>query len=299
MVLIHLLLNALALFILNNFLNKFYRSKTLSFIACILLLFCFPYQEYNTYLYTESAFFSLTILYSCFVLSRKRFDLLTLGKMAAFLAMLCITRPTGIFFAGATFVYLLFAAQRLSMFQRIFIFTTTGIAGLFILNFLMGIGGPIDILRPFKEGNVICEVPQSYLEFGPTNVVNGNSLGGLLIYISENPAMFFKLVWLKTKAFFGLYREHYSNGHNIFIMGFFFPLYILLATSLIIKWKMLPKEIVWYLAIIMVYWLSVAFSCDEWHNRFFLTLTPFIIIPSLLIFAKLSSTKYSFPSSHY
>jgi hypothetical protein len=35
------------------------------------------------------------------------------------------------------------------------------------------------------------------------------------------------------------------------------------------------------LALTAIFWLAVIFSCDEWHNRFFLTLTPFFILAAM------------------
>ncbi len=288
-ILIHLILNAFALFYLYNFLLKLYASSTLSLIGCILLLVCYPYQLYNSFLYTESLFFSLSIIYSCYLLNIEQFNTKNAFTVLFFLLLLCITRPTGIFFAGASIVYLFFKLSgKMTALNRAFLFTALSAIALFVLNILMGTGGGIDILLPFKDERIICEVPTLPYEVNIKTSSNSNSLFGLIYYITHNFDQFIRLAWLKTMAFFGLVRSYYSFTHNLFIISFFYPLYIFVVFSIIKFRKAIPISFVYFLTLIIITWLSVVFSCDEWHNRFFLTLTPFLIIPALYLFKKQS-----------
>jgi FtsH-binding integral membrane protein len=41
------------------------------------------------------------------------------------------------------------------------------------------------------------------------------------------------------------------------------------------------RRLLFFYTVIIIYWLSVVFTCDDWGNRFFITLTPFFIIMGL------------------
>ena len=104
-IVIQLALNLTALFAFKEFVARLYKSPFISLIATLLLSLCVPYQFFNSYIYTESIFFSLSIIYSCYLLSIQQFTLSKVSKIIACLIILCITRPSGIFFAGATFIW--------------------------------------------------------------------------------------------------------------------------------------------------------------------------------------------------
>jgi hypothetical protein len=106
-------------------------------------------------------------------------------------------------------------------------------------------------------------------------------MAGLLNYVTENPQTFFKLAWLKTKAFFGLTRSYYSTGHNVFVAGYFYSLYVLILIGITRFRRKLPGSYLYLFSLAGIFWLAVIFSCDEWHNRFFLTLTPFFILAAM------------------
>ena len=284
---IQLILNLSALIYFYKFLNSFYSSKILSFTGCLILLACFPYQIYNTFLYTESIFFSLSLIYSCYLLQLKKLSLPNIFIIFLFLFLLCITRPSGIFFMAATIVYLFFfISKTINPVVKAAVFITVSCFALFILNYLMASGGGIDILLPFKDERVICGIPTLSYNADIKTVQNGNSLYGLIYYVTHNFSQFSRLALLKSKAFFGLVRPYYSYGHNVFLVIYFYTLYALIILNIIKINKKLPLAFIYFIALTVIYWLSVVFSCDEWHNRFFITLTPFFIIPALYLFNK-------------
>jgi len=265
-------------------------SKNLAAICCILLVICYPYQVYNSFLYTESIFFSLSVIYSCFFLSIMRFNVKNIFISLLLLLLLCTTRPTGIFFAGASVIYLFFNLSRqISLLKRGLLFCALSAVVLFLLNIIMGSGGSIDIILPFKDERIICDVPTLPYNVNIKTSSNGNTLYGLFYYIIHNFDQFTRLAWLKTKAFFGLTRTFYSNGHNLFIIAYFYPLYLLILLA-IGRFRMaIPVSFIYFISLTLIIWISVVFSCDEWHNRFFLPLTPFLLVPALYLFTKKQS----------
>ena len=245
------------------------------------------FKIYNSFLYTESIFFSLSVIYSCYLLNTVKFNSKRIIVLLFLLFLLCITRPTGIFFLGATIIYLFSKLSgQLSLLKRTAIFIGLAATGLFILNMILGMGGGIDIILPFREEHIICGEPTVAYQTSINESSNNNSLAGLFYYITHNFSQFSTLAWLKTKAFFGLTRPFYSTAHNIFITAYFYPLYILIVLAMVRFRKAIPVFFVYFISITLIFWLSVVFSCDEWHNRFFLGLTPFLIIPALYLFTK-------------
>ena len=289
-VFVQLAANLLALLYLNIFLSRYYTSKALAVLSCSLLVICYPYQVYNTFLYTESFFFSFSLIYSCYLLSITRFEAKNIFILLALMILLCITRPTGIFFFGASIIYLFFKLSRaLSLLKRAALFFILSVIALLILNILMGSGGGIDIILPFKDERVICDVPTLPYNVDIKTITNGNSLYGLYYYILHNFDQFSRLALLKSKAFFGLTRPYYSAGHNFFIVTFFYSLYLFIILA-IARFKVaIPTSFTYFFSLIIITWVSVVFSCDEWHNRFFLSLTPFLIIPAVYLFKKKST----------
>lgn len=292
-VFIQLILNFTALTCFYKFMCSLYQSKKIALIGAVLLICCFPYQIYNFYLYTESIFFSLVIIFSCKLLKERSFKIKSVLILIALLLLIMFTRPTAIFVLGATCVYLyFFFSKRVQLFWRIFIFLSLCTGSLLLLNFLVvessssSVRGDfgIDILEPFRYEHIICGVPTVTNEAAIKTIKNSNSLNGLLYYLIHNFKQFSRLALLKTKVFFGLQRTYYSTIHNIFLAVYFYPIYICFLLAIFKIKKKTPIAFSYFIALILFFWICVMCSCDEWHNRFFITLTPFWILGALYLF---------------
>jgi hypothetical protein len=146
-------------------------------------------------------------------------------------------------------------------------------------------GGSLDFMLPFKKENIICGVNTANTAEIRT-FEKGNSLQGIAYYIFNNGRQFLKLAKLKTLSFFGMLRTYYSLFHNVFLVLFFYPFYIL---SFIGAWKKIQqkdKRIIYIIAIILLYWLTTLLTCDDWHNRFILTVSPFLFLLGFAAFSK-------------
>jgi hypothetical protein len=142
---------------------------------------------------------------------------------------------------------------------------------------MLRVGGSLDFMVPFEKENIICGVPTTDHAKIKT-FEKGNSVQGILYYIFNNEKQFFRLSKLKTISFFGLLRNYYSRLHNVFLVLFFYPFYLLSFAG---AWRMFRrKEPTFYylLAIILLYWITTLLTCDDWHNRFILTVFPFIFL---------------------
>jgi hypothetical protein len=281
---IHLILNFIALYCWYNFLALFYASKKLALMAGMLIVLCYPYQLFNGYLATESVYFSITSIYSCYLLQTKKTTFKRVAILILLLTLICFTRPSGLFFFAATAIYLfILSGKVLNLYLRAAIFITCTVVGLQIINYTTTSGNGYDFIIPFREEHVICGITSL------PNVKEGqmskyNSLLAFAAYIQQNGRQVLWLSLLKTKVFFLLVRTYFSLGHNLFLIFFFYPLYLLIMAGVVKYKKSYLRHSAYFFSIIFIYWLSVALSCDDWTNRFFLTLTPYLIGIALLVF---------------
>lgn len=273
-IIVHLIFNLTACFMFFNFLKN-RLSPSLAFLGTLLLIFCIPYQLYNTFLYTESIFFSLSIVYACLLLSNNKRSGGRLAITLLVLILLCLTRPSGFFFVLATIAFGFYRARSVNFLVRLLLFIIPLTITIIIINYGMQTGGGIDIVEPFLREHIICDQPLQQNKLDINLNENPNSISGLWYYITHNFGHFSKLALNKTIAFFGLIRPWYSTTHNVLLCLFFYPLMFGILYRIIRR--RFSDMLLFTLMLTIIFWLFVILSCDEWHNRFFLTLTPFLI----------------------
>jgi hypothetical protein len=145
------------------------------------------------------------------------------------------------------------------------------------LTVIMQSGGELNFLLPLIQEHIICGVPTNLSPAGadaggPPEVIN---------YILNNPGSFARLVLRRSIAFFGLTREYYSTLHNISLLLLFLPIYTLAIVSLRSWSKRSKAEFVYLITMIGLTWMMVIFTCDDWHNRFILALTPLLLLTAM------------------
>ena len=279
-----------------NFAATLFFYKTLLFLfdlnsvalaGTIILLLNQPYQEFNTFLQTESLFYSLTLILSCYVIWIEKISLKKIIIVLALLLIASITRPTGLLFILPVFLYLFFIYfHKASRIKKTGILLVFGLLLFFIINKAMGSGGEFDFMLPFRDEDIICGLPSIAHSASIKTTDNGNSILGIFYYVIHNPAQFFRLAWLKTIAFFGLYRSYYSKWHNIYLIVYFYLIHILAIASLPYLAKKMFYKTAYLLSLIFITWLTVMLTCDDWHNRFYLSISPYIIMISMGILSR-------------
>ena len=275
---VQLLVNSWATYSFYKFIAGISNRQT-AFSITLLLILNYPLQTFNTSLQTESLFYSFTILFSCFLLRLKN---LTVRKpyQGPFIFAPDFIYPAHRAATGSlSFLYLFFRFFRpFSMFVKFIITIAVSICFLFFLNAALGSGGGLDFMLPFRDERIICGVPTlpGFIDIKTSD--NPNSIFGLLYYITHNTGQFMHLALLRSKAFFGLTRSYYSLSHNFYLCVYFFPLYILVILSWP-SWLKKNKFLLLYcISVIAINWITVILTCDDWHNRFFLSITPYIYI---------------------
>jgi len=285
-VVVQLLLNLMATIMFYKLSRFFLKNQLLVTAATVFFIINIPYQLYTGYLFTESIFYSLTIIYSSYVLRLEKLTLKHWIFIVLFAILLSITRPTGILFFAATLLYVFFRfLNNLGLLYKIITISFSLTIFLIIINSMLQTGGSLDFMLPFKKENIICGV-NTVTNADIKTIEKGNSIQGIAYYIFNNHEQFLKLAKLKTFAFFGMLRTYYSLAHNILLALFFYPCYILAIIGIWKKIKQRDTIIIYIIAIILLYWFTTLLTCDDWHNRFILTVSPFLVLSGFAAFVR-------------
>jgi hypothetical protein len=150
------------------------------------------------------------------------------------------------------------------------------------VNAVIGSKGEWDFILPYQQEQIICGLPRiENATAGNTNNPNEDSLYGLLYYITHHFGLFVKLAVLKSIAFFGLLRSYYSISHNLILAIFFYPLYVAFILSLTWWMKNERYRLLFLTGAIGLTWATTMLTCDDWHNRWLLSVSPWIILMAL------------------
>ena len=282
---VQLIFNALSTLCFYNTILWLTRRNNVAFFFTLAFIWMFYYQLYNVHLFTESLYFSFSVLFFNWLAFFSTRSFPSLSKLLLVLVVLYFTRPVGIYFLPATFV---FYTLRFFPQHSLRIFLSAGILLLILFTFLldgaMSSGGEFDFLLPYTEGHIICGVPSGKF-YAFATPVNKNSVGGLVFLFWHNTGLFFLLFFQRLLAFFGVIRSYYSLPHNVFIAGYFYSLYFFSLLGIKKMWAMHKPAISFLLTIIFLTALTSGLSCDEWHNRFIYAVFPFFMMLGSFAFA--------------
>lgn len=251
-------------------------SRKWALAVSLLLACCIPVQEWNMYLYSDSLFISLSIIffslfYFCSVNNR-----FTLEVMAFLPVVWCIARPAGLLFMLPVFI-LFFAAKAR---RKIYLFGLLAavLAIILFANTYFNGGGDLDTLKPYIEEHIICFVPQNPAGAKLDIVHTGNQLNDLFYYVLHNPGHFFSLLFQKLVSFFNLTRPWYSAAHNAALVALMIPMYLFFIPGIVHLFRN-RRPFAWFvLSVLIIYPVGVAMQCDDWHSRFTMPVLPLIIL---------------------
>lgn len=282
---IQLLLNGLSVIFFYKLIHQTTGIHKVAFGFTLLFLSMFYYHLYNVYLYTESIYFSLTILFTYYLFSINSLSYKNIIPVICFTILLSITRPTGIFFFPAAFLYLTFKFfGRKAWLITIISMIVCTITFYFLVNFAIGSGGSLNFLLPYLDERIICGVPTITR---PNNIQmhgNPNSIQGLWYIITNYTGLFLSLALKRFFAFFGMYRPYYSKFHNAYIISIFLSVYVLILFSIKkLLHQFLPVTFYCFI-IILLFTITVTVACDEWHNRFIFGLWPLFLLMASVFF---------------
>lgn len=274
---LQLALNFLACSVFFKYATTLFKDYFWGGIATLLIILCLPWQQWTVHLYTESVFLSLVLLFFCYFTKSnktKADKIIAIGC----LILLIFTRPTGLLLIPAVAIWLW--VQSIKSKKWVVLAGLPLMAGIvfyLLLNYAMKGEGEFDFMKPFIEEHLICGVPTG-LKTELQISKNGNSIEGLLFYISHNFGHFINLALKKLTLFFGLTRSYYSSPHNLAIQLFFYPIYLLAIGGIVLGWKKYRRVIFFCLLLTGVFAGSVVLTCDDWLNRFIMPVLPIILL---------------------
>jgi 4-amino-4-deoxy-L-arabinose transferase-like glycosyltransferase len=272
-----LLLNGIATICFYDLNLKLSSNRLAAFFATLLLICCLPFQKWTVYLFTESIFFSLIIIY-LYVLFVPKFQ----KRVRIFLAvvlfiLILLSRPTGLLIIPSTVVLLSLQLIKRRQFISLGLLVIIGMAAFFyVTDVAMHGEGEFDFLKPFVEEHLICGYPQ---KMNPSESLpsGGNSLAGVLDYTSHHFTQFLDLAWKRILLFFGLLRPYFSFRHNLYLACYFYPIYLFALAGIKTIYRTSKPFFYFSTVLVVVFVLSVSVTCDDWHNRFIMPLMPIII----------------------
>lgn len=273
---IQLLFNAIATICFYKLSEIITGNKFVTRLATAMLICCIPFQSWTTFLFTESFFFSLLLIF-IFLLFKKDHTAVSILATLLVAALVVISRPTGLLIIPATTVLFAMRLYRdgkkllagLTFIPAILIFSALG-------NLAMKGQGEFDFMKPFIEQHVICGLEGE--KYNADLPADGNSLNGLIYYITHNFPQAMKLAGQRMLAFFGLIRPYYSDLHNILLVASFYPVYIFAIAGMRSIYRTNRQFLVFFLVLLLTFTLSVLVSCDDWHNRFIMPVMPVILL---------------------
>lgn len=260
----------------------FYKSlKSLSteqdqapLLTTLLLCCILPYQRWNLTLYTESVFYSSVLLFfaSCILFQKISFKNSTIQLLLLLLVIL--SRPLGILLLIPWIVYLFLRSPAGYRLYFLILIAAGGIILLTVSNLILSSIGDWNILAPFQEGYIICDLSSSdtiKLHSNP----EATPLQQLFLYLQQHPGHFLRMSFKKTAAFFLLVRPYYSTFHNLALYLLAGLLY--LPVLIVLLKKKFNTLSITALSIVLIVWSAVILQCDDYHSRFHLMLIPIFL----------------------
>lgn len=291
-VVIQMTVNAFSVWCFYRLLFFFTTSNRLALMFSIAFLGMLYYQQYNVYLFTESLYFSLSVIYTYTLFQTKKNNFKNILILALLLTLLYFTRPVGLFFLPATALFLILKFYRKKALPIFSLCVSIGVLLFYLLlNNSLNSGGGLDFLLPYLNEQVICGVPT--ISNAHKIVVPGekDSIEGLWYIVWHHRSLFFKLGLKRLIAFWGVVRPYYALVHNIFIAVYFYTLYCFILLGIRKMMQFFLPQVIFMLTIIFFTSVTVMLSCDEWHNRFFLALLPFFLLLANAPFLKNKHTQ--------
>ncbi len=284
-------LSAFSLYCFNQLTKRLF-NNSVAFWSSIILAIFIPIQMWNFYLYSDSIFISLTVIFTYLIflnenLSSKKTEF----TIFFFLLILISSRPNGVLFVIPLISYFIYRGiQSQNLYKYSFLASITLIVIFyFVINTVLTGGEDMNILLPFIEEHIICFVPLKPAGANVDIIYTGKPFEELFYYLTHNPGHFLKMSILKMESFFNLTRSYYSKSHNTLLFLFMIPTYIFLIPGFYYYLKKKSTYSVYLLSLIILYPLCFTFLCDDWHSRFAMIIMPYLIMLSCFGFFKIKS----------
>jgi hypothetical protein len=280
------LYGALFFLLIYNFLTYYVFFQALkkrftviqSFAIFLFCLAFWPYQSWTLSLYSETFFYSSIVLLLSHLLAFKKFTLKYSVLLCLTVALVVISRPLGILCVPGVLAFIFFKLNRKQKIVFSFTVVMFGLLLNYVARIIFTTTPDWTMQRPLLEAFLICDIPGP-LAGKPLDLTDDpNPLYQLFYYITHNFSIFISLAAERMKLFFFLTRDYYSTKHNTFLLAVVIPLYIIIVAGVRKIRKRREGIVPFLLVTILCFAASVAVQCDDYHNRFFLSLWPLLLL---------------------
>ena len=274
------LLNIFAYLFFYTELKKIFKIPATAFFVVLYLLIFLPYQSWIVFLYTESVFFSSILILFSIVVRYKPTGLKNLLIIGLALILVIISRPLGILFAVSIYFFLIYTAPKKWKSVLGYCSIVFFLLAFYIINTIFSTIPDWNITQAFEEESIICDLPGSSPTYSKLELANsGSPIYKLFFYVTHNFRHFLHFFSVKLQYFFLMARPYYSNLHNYFVLINTIAIYFFILAGFFIKKLKFNKGIFTFLiTTIALYTIAIIFQCDDYHNRFILSIFPFFVI---------------------
>lgn len=279
-------------------LSRLFQSTGLAYLPIIFLLSFWPYQSWTFYLYTEALFYSVVMALFAHLSLFERITFRYVITTFFLLLLVVLSRPLGILFVPPTLVFFFFKLTRKQKFYFAGAVGLTLIALNYIVQVIFTTTSDWNMQRAITEGDIICDVPGTPAE-GLQLINHPNQLYRLFYYVTHNFSHFTGLALTRLRYFFFMVRPYYSAFHNAYLVIYLIFLHgsILLGIMRIVH--SLSFALLSFIGLsILLFALTIAVQCDDYHNRFFLTLMPFFGVLAVAVIGPFISRQKIFASRY-
>jgi hypothetical protein len=206
-------------------------------------------------------------------------DLKFLASTFFTLLLVILTRPLGVLFVFPVLFFLYF---HLNNKQKIFFYGLL-IVAFFLLSWVVQVVFTTtpdwNMQRAFLEENIICDMPVAVTNSNLVVSDHPNQLYRLFFYITHNFSHFSWLALTRLKYFFLNTRSYYSVMHNVYLLSCLFFIYACIIIGIKRIRKTFSTSVIFFIfSTVFFFAMAIAFQCDDYHNRFFLTLMPLLTV---------------------
>ena len=255
-------------------------SKWVGLICISFFLTYLPIQLRNFYLLTEILFINFSIILTYFVFFKKEKKFL-ISLMTIFVLFL---RPQ-------SFLILLSIALSIFVFSRfnknynlsLKLFVIFSFSFLLLIFTHIGINN-YNLIDSFSKGIIwgysfetrsICFKECISGLKNPSNYEK--NILSLLLYIKDNFIILTKVSIYKIILFFTGWRPYYSFAHNLFVLIFHIPIYLLFCIYFL-KFRKFDQFEFFTLFYVLLSSIFIGVTFADWSGRFIMFILPFIMI---------------------
>jgi len=274
-VIVQSVISAAALLLFYEGTKSAFNRKT-ALLSALALCFFFPFHSWDFFLYSDSVFISLSLLLYFLIC---KFEKQTLGLLLfVFLVLIFMVfaRPFGVLFIPPLVFYFLCIKYRSRSTRLITLFASLAfIVGMYVsLQAVFHGGEDMDAMKPFIEEHIICFVANKPEGANLNLKYYDNGVKDIFYYVVHNPWHFTKLMAQRLFSFFKFIRPWYSTAHNLYLLTFMIPIYLLFVAGVVRFSRVRKNLLIYILALIILYPLAATLQCDDWHSRFTMPILP-------------------------